>query len=193
MKNNDQLDKLIQESKSNMSTSKAPDHIWENIVEQISNERETKKLGIFQKIIAWFDFSYSTRRVIAITAGTILGILIINSILSPKLITVEQTGTLAIELDDRLLNEYQKYEKTINGYKIDYLDQNILSNNRRIFPYVERLVSLDNTISRCYSALEINPYSETVNRALVSAYQKKIIALEEVNNLIRRVSWKRWS
>jgi len=188
MKNNDQLNKLIQESRSNMSASKAPDHIWDNIVEQISEERSANKSGTFQNILSWFDFSYRSRKIFAIAAAIILAVLIIKSILSPRLITVDQTGTLATELDGRLINEYQRYEKAINDYEIDYLDQNLLSNNRRIFPYVERLVSLDNTISRCYSALEINPYSETVNRALVSAYQKKIMALEEVNNLIRRVS-----
>ena len=188
MKKTDPFEKLIQKSKASLSEKKAPDQIWDNIVEQISNEKENEKPSIFTKISSWFDFSYSTRRIFVIAAATILGVFIINSILSPRLITIKKTGELAIELDESLLNEYQKYEKVIDGYKFDYLDQNILSNNRRIFPHVERLVSLDNTISRCYSALEINPYSETVNKALVSAYQKKIMTLKEVNNLIRRVS-----
>lgn len=182
----DPFEKLIQKSK--LSEQKAPDNIWDNIVEQISNEEKEKKPSIFTNILSWFDFSYSTRRAFIIGAATILGVVIINSILSPRLITLEKTGKLAIELDESLLNEYQKYEEVIDGYNFDYLDQNILSNNRRIFPHVERLVSLDNTISRCYSALEVNPYSETVNKALVSAYQKKIVTLKEVNNLIRRVS-----
>ena len=186
MKKTDPFEKLIQ--KSRLSEQKAPDKIWDNIVEQISNKKESGKMSVFTKIFSWFDFSHSTTKIIAIAAGTILGVLIINSILSPRLITIEETGELAIELDESLLNEYQKYEKVIDGYKFNYLDQNILSNNRRIFPHVERLVSLDNTISRCYTALEINPYSETVNKALVSAYQKKIMTLKEVNNLIRRAS-----
>ena len=184
----DPFEKLIQKLKSNLSEQKAPDQIWDNIVEQISNEKENEKSGFFTKVLFWFDLSYSTRRVIVAAAATVLGVLIINSILNPKLITIEKTGKLAIELDERLLTEYQKYEEVIDGYKFDYLDQNILSNNRRIFPHVERLVSLDNTISRCYSALEINPYSEAVNKALVSAYQKKIMTLKEVNNLVRSVS-----
>ena len=184
----DPLEKLIQKSKSSLSEQKAPDRIWDNIVEQISNEKENEKWSFFAIVLSWFDFSYSKRKIFVAVAATILGVLIINSILSPRLITIEKTGKLAIELDESLLNEYQKYEEVIDGYKFDYLDQNILSNNRRIFPHVERLVSLDNTISRCYSALEINPYSETVNKALVSAYQKKIMTLKEVNNLVRSVS-----
>lgn len=188
MKSNNSLDELIQQSKTKLSTVKAPNHIWNNIVNEISEDSTVNKANILYRILSLFDISHNTRKIFVFTATTILGLLIIKSILNPQLITVERTGALAIKLDKNLINEFQKYEKVIDNYKIDYLDQDVISNDRDIFPYIERLVSLDNTITRCYSALEINPYSQTVNKSLVTAYQKKISALEKLDFLIRRTS-----
>lgn len=188
MNKHNSFEKLLDHAKVQLKKEKAPEHLWQSISDELDLNKVKKWPDIFTGLINLVNNSYYKKRVFVFVAATVLGLFFVKTLINPQLLTVAQTEKFAKNLDENIYRERERYEKAINKIDIDYLNQGILTADGETSLFVERLLFLDNTISRCKSALVINPYSVAVNTSLITAYQDKISALDQLNNKIKRIS-----
>jgi len=188
MKKNEQFENFVKIAKDQSLDQKAPDHIWENISARLSGNSENKIKNFIYDILTSINKFLSPRRVLSTVAVATISIILISTFFTPQLISLERTAKLATAIDDRIFSEHQKYENVITDLNEDYSKIDLFSGDQETVVYIEKLTAIDMIISKCKSALEINPYSVEVNTSLVSAFQEKITTLNFLINSNTRIS-----
>ncbi len=187
--NNDELfKKLIKDSKSTSLNEKAPDRLWKNISMKLKDENPDKIQHIISIILTPLNILLSSRKTLIFATTIILFITTIYIFSSPRLISVEKAGKLAMEVDNNMFIEHDKYEKEIARLFNDLSNGDLLNDDERIIVHFEKLNSIDMIILNCKSALEKNPYSTIVNTSIISAFQEKIETINHLINLKTRIS-----
>ena len=155
-----------------------PETLWQNIEREFDTPSPVK--SFWTRVFGIQDTRRKWQFALAGLVILIATSVVINSLRTPELISVDQAEYLAEEIDSEVYTAQRNYERAIakleNQAKTKYQG----SDNELVSLYLERIDVLDELIRECKSDLKDNPYNPAIQRSLFAAYNEKVETIHEL-------------